>query len=250
MQCCDLQDLVMSGVLWEVSETPEIQAIKKKPTQQTFSDTTNRITNTKPIIVPASAPITLDTVKSMVERPNDIDSLIRMVTEFNHPLRSGATNVVMPNIAKHPNGLVIITDKPSADDDSSGKIFSGNAGELVDKMLSAIKMSRDSVSIIPLIFWRTPGERTPTREEIDLSKPFVDKIIQMLNPQIILTLGTLAAEEIGQTNLRTNHGNEINNDKPYKIIPIYHPNYLILKPSAKKDVWAALQNVQNMLKNA
>ena len=248
MENYNLQDLVMAGVLWELSEKPEIQVLKKKPTQQTFLDTEN-CTNTKPIIVPAAAPITLNTVKSMVERPTDIDSLIRMVMEFNHPLRSGATNVVTPNIAKHPNDLVIITDKPSADDDLSGKIFSGNVGELVDKMLSAIEMSRDNVSIIPLVFWRTPGERTPTREELDLTKPFVDKMIEMLNPRIILTFGTLAAEEIGKINLTKNHGNEIKCDLPYKIIPIYHPNYLILKPSAKKDVWTALQNVQKMLKN-
>ncbi len=241
-----LQDLNMAGVRWELSETPVKQDVKKEPVQQTLLSTNEK---SKPIIIPASAPITLDTVNSMVERPNDIDSMVRMITEFNHPLRSGATNVVMPNIASNPNGLLIITDLPSSDDDLSGKILSGPAGELMDKMLSAIDMSRKNVSIIPLLFWRTPGGRTPNREELDLSMPFVKKMIEMLSPKIIITLGTLSTTEIAKTNLTDKHGAEITTDNGYTIIPMYHPNYLILKPSAKKDVWDVLQNIQKLLKN-
>lgn len=241
-----LEDLSLAGVRWELSETPVKPDVKHAPVQQTFQ--TNRASG-KPIIVPPSAPITLETVKSMVERPSDIDSLLRMIGEFNHPLRNGATNVVMPNIANNPNGLVIITDLPSSDDDLSGKILSGNAGEMVDKMLSAINMSRENVSIIPLLFWRTPGGRTPNREELDLSMPFVNKIMDMLKPQVVITFGTLAANEIAKTNLTSTHGKEIESENGYIIVPIYHPNYLILKPSAKKDVWDALQNIEKLLKN-
>lgn len=246
MRNYELRDLDLAGVRWELNETAIKQDVKRTPVQQNLP---SEKTENKPIIIPASAPITLDTVNSMVERPNDIDSLIRMVAEFNHPLRSGATNVVLPNIATKPNGLLIITDLPSPDDDMSGKILSGSAGDLTDKMLSAIDMSRESVSIIPLLFWRTPGGRTPSREEIDLSMPFVNKMIDMLSPKIIITFGTLAATEIAKTDLNNKHGDEIISDKGYKIIPIYHPNYLILKPSAKKDVWSALQNIQKLLKN-
>ena len=241
-----LQDLIMAGVQWELAENPTKPDVKKAPVQQTLLSDKE---NSRPIIVPPSAPITLDTVKSMVERPNDIDSLIRMVAEFNHPLRSGATNVVLPNIATKPNGVVIITDLPSPDDDASGKILSGQAGDLTDKMLAAINMSRESVSIIPLLFWRTPGGRTPNREEIDLSLPFVNKIIDMLKPKVVITFGTLSTTEFAKINLSDFHGAEITTDKGYTVIPMYHPNYLILKPSAKKDVWNALQNMQKLLKN-
>ena len=241
-----LTDLNMAGVKWEITETPMKSGTPRVPVQQNFQ--TNN-TNSSPIIVPPSAPITLDTVKSMVARPSDSDSLLRMIGEFNHPLRAGATNVVLPSIASNPNGLVIITDFPSADDDMSGKILSGAAGEMIDKMLNAIEMSRNNVSIIPLLFWRTPGGRTPTKEELDLSMPFVNKILEMLNPRVVITLGTLAATEIANANLTSMHGNEIASEKGFTIIPIYHPNYLVLKPSAKKDVWSALQNVQKLLKN-
>lgn len=243
-----LQDLNMAGVRWELAENAIKPETKKSLIQQNFNDIANR-SALKPIIVPASAPITLDTVNAMVERPTDIDSLVRMICEFNHPLRNGATNVVPPSIAPNPNGLLIITDIPSTEDDLSGTILSGNAGDLIDKMLNAINMSRQEVSIIPLVFWRTPGGRTPTREELDLVRPFIDKMINMLNPKIIITLGTLTATEIAQTNLTTKHGNEIKTDFGYSVIPIYHPNYLILKPSAKREVWDALQNVEKLLKN-
>ena len=246
MRYNSLNDLNMAGVQWELAENPT--NIVEKNISQKQQIITNR-PSLKPMIVPASAPITLDTVKSMVERPSDISSLIRMIGEFNHPLRSGATNVVLPNIATKPNGVVIITDVPSPDDDLSGKILSGSAGELIDKMLSAIEMSRESVSIIPLLFWRTPGGRSPSREELDLIRPFIDKMLDMLEPNIILTLGTLAATEIGHVNLSEIHGNEIQDEKGHKIFPIYHPNYLMLKPSAKRDVWEVLQNVQKLLKN-
>ena len=186
----------------------------------------------------------------MVTRPSDIDSLIRMVGEFNHPLRGGATNTVLPNIATKPNGLVIITDFPSIDDDLSGHILSGNAGEMTDKMLSAVGMNRENVSIISLLFWRTPGGRSPLREELDLSMPFVNKILEMLSPRVIITFGTLATSEIAKTNLNEVHGNEIKDEKGCIIVPLYHPNYLILKPSAKRDVWNALQNIQKLLKNS
>ena len=243
-----LKDLDLYGVRWELSEISENQGPHRAPTQQFFQ--TNDAKEEKTVVVPASAPISLDTVKSMVARPTDTDSLIRMVCEFNHPLKAGATNTVVPNIAIKPNGLLIITDFPGTDDDLSGRILSGIAGDMTDKMLAAIGMSRENVSITPLLFWRTPGGRTPTREELDLSIPFVDKMIEMLNPRVIITFGTLATTEITKHNLNDVHGNEITDDMGRVIIPIYHPNYLVLKPSAKRDVWNALQNVQKLLKNA
>ncbi len=241
-----LMDLNMAGVRWELSENTTKQDAKRTPQQQTLIPGKDE---NKPVIVPPSVPITLDTVKSMVMRPSDIDSLVRMIAEFNHPLRSSATNVVLPNIASKPNGLLIITDFPSSDDDLSGKILSGPAGELTDKMLSAIEMSRENVSVIPLLFWRTPGGRSPNREELDLSLPFVNKMVEMLSPKIIITFGTLSTTEIAKTNLNEFHGHEIQTENGYTIVPMYHPNYLLLKPSAKKDVWTALQNIQNLLKN-
>ena len=115
-------------------------------------------------------------------------------------------------------------------------------------MLGAIGESRETVSILPLIFWRTPGGRTPTRMEMDLARPFVNKALELLEPRVILTLGTLAASEIAGTDLMKNLGADVIIQNDVHVFPIYHPNYLILKPTVKAPVWTVLQNVQKMLK--
>ena len=241
-----LKDLLLSGVQWEINENPNVPTYTNT-TATKASDNTRATTTIVPPIAPIQSVSQL-TAAAMAARPADIDSLCRMIGEFNHPLRRSVTNVVLPHIAPNPNGVVILTDMPSSDDDAVGKILSGAVGELVDKMLESIEMSRDSVSICPMLFWRTPGGRTPLTEEIMLSRPFVDRVLEMLKPKIIITLGTLPAAEFGHIQLPKGHGTPVDTTIGAKIIPIYHPNYLLLKPSAKRDVWNALQNIQNLLK--
>lgn len=241
-----VQDLIMAGVKWELSDNSvgfmtDLESVKK--TERT------RVSSVVPPISPISA-IDIDTAKAMAMRPTTTDSLCRMISEFNHPLRGGVSNVVPPSVAQNPNGLMIITDMPSSDDDASGHIMSGVPGELLDKMLNAIEMSRETVSISPILFWRTPGGRTPSRNEMDLSRPFLNRFIELTEPRIILTLGTLAANEMCGVDLMRNHGAETALASGIRAFSIYHPNYLMLKPTAKADVWSVLKTVQNLLKNS
>ncbi len=258
---CDLRDLTLSGVRWEITDIPmAMMAATRAATIQgggtapgNASARPQGTTRTQTSIVPPIAPqqpISVETAVAMAARPGDMAALCRMISEFNHPLRGGATRVVLPHVAPNPNGLIIITDIPGGEDDASGLILSGAAGELLDKMLAAIGMSRDMVSIVPLVFWRTPGGRTPTDQELDLARPFVNRIIEMLNPRFILTLGTLAAARVAGVTLPRGHGMTVMLENGVSVMPIYHPNYLMLKPAAKRDAWIALQTVQNLLKTA
>ena len=253
-----LQDLELAGVRWELAEepimAPKVQKLPPEPElpqRQTSATIIAEIGRTTNAVVPPITPMqtmSIDTVRAMAARPNDMYTLNRMIGELNHPLRAVATNTVLPHVG---NGkLMIITDIPSTDDDASGNVLSGANGELMDKMLNAIGQSRETTSIVPMLFWRTPGGRTPTREELDLARPFIDRAIEILQPQVILTLGTLPATEIAGANLAKAHGVAITTENNITIMPIFHPNYLILKPAAKRDVWNALQIVQNILKNA
>jgi DNA polymerase len=247
-----LRDLELAGVKWELAETPittkNIQQNKPAGTQQ--NNNLNEILKTQANLVPPIAPaqtISVETVRAMADRPTDMESLKRMITEFNHPLRASATNTVLPHVG---NGkMLILTDIPSSDDDASGQILTGTAGDLMDKMLGAIGLGRNQVSIVPMIFWRTPGGRTPSRTELDMARPFVNKAIELIKPKVILSLGTLPATEMQNINLAKSHGTPVTMDNNIIFVPIYHPNYLILKPAAKRDVWNALQNVQNILKS-
>jgi DNA polymerase len=252
----NIRDLELAGVKWELADVPFVLRAKWNGAQNTQTQTTTTPNVNASLqhvtVVPPISPIetvSVDTAISMASRPTDLDNLIRMIGEFNHPLRSVATKTVFPNIATNPNGLVVITDVPGADDDASGQILSGGAGELFDKMLSAIGMSRDNVSIVPIIFWRTPGGRTPTADELSLTRPFLNRILEFLSPKTILTLGATPAMEIAGIQLSHAHGRITVTENGTQIMSIYHPNYLMLKPSAKRDAWTALQELQKLLKN-
>ena len=252
MRCSALNDLFLAGVRWELTDVPLVRAniaVRPQASVQSSDGSGRTVMRAVPPIAPVS-PITVEMAMSMATRPADIESLNRMVGEFKHPLRSSATNTVGIHIAANPNGMIILTDIPSADDDASGNILSGASGEMMDKMLGAIGMSRENVSILPRLFWRTPGGRTPSREEMDLARPFINRAIELLKPRVILTLGTLPATEIAGINLGRSHGVPVTLENGTTVMPIYHPNYLTLKPAAKRDVWNALQNVQNLLKSA
>lgn len=245
-----LRDLFMAGVRWELSENSV--GFMELVSRAAADSGANARTRTAHTIVPPTSPVlpvSVETANAMAARPTTVEALNRMIGEFNHPLRGGVSNVVLPHSAPNPNGVMIITDIPSSDDDASGQILTGAAGELLDKMLGAIELSRDSVSVCPLLFWRTPGGRTPSRMELDLSRPFVDRFIELTEPKIIITLGTLSASEIAGADLIHAHGVMVELPNGLHVFPIYHPNFLILKPASKRDVWVVLQNVQNLLKN-
>lgn len=247
-----LKDLTMAGVKWELSDN-SIGFMESLGELSAISGDNSGRTRVASSVVPPTAPVTpisVETVAAMATRPTNTAALIRMIAEFNHPLRAAVTNVVVPHIAKNPRGIMVITDIPSSDDDASGQILSGAAGELFDKMIGAIGLNRDSVYITPLLFWRTPGGRTPTENELALARPFVNQLIELTEPKIILTLGTLAAAQMVGADLMRDCGGEFTMSGGIKVFPIYHPNYLILKPDGKQIVWATLQNVQKLLKSA
>ena len=253
-----LRDLELAGIRWEISDTPimapRTQSAPKsleKPQRQTAATIVAEIGRAAAAVVPATPPqqtMSIETVQAMAARPTDMATLNRMIGEFNHPLRATATNTVLPHVG---NGkLLIITDIPSSDDDATGGILTGATGELMDKMLNAIGQNRETTSILPMVFWRTPGGRTPTEEELSMARPFVNRAIELMAPRVILTLGTLPALQMANINIAKSHGVATVLDGGITLVPIFHPNYLLLKPAAKRDVWNALQNVQNILKSA
>lgn len=244
-----LDDLNLAGVKWELEETAFGVTQQNEEIGAIAHSAKARVATA---VVPPISPvvhITADTARAVASRPGTLEILLRVISEFNHPLRGGVSNVVLPHVAPSPNGVLVLTDIPSSDDDASGRILTGAAGELLDKMMGAIGMSRENVSLCPLLFWRTPGGRSPTQGELDLSRPFVDRFIELTEPRIILGLGTLVAKEFANIDLIKNHGEVTDYKENAKFVPIFHPNYLILKPGAKQPVWTVLQNVQNMLKN-
>lgn len=237
-----LRDLKLAGIKWELVENLNISNEQTKDNKKTANKP-----NVPESVIPAVAPIIISAAQRVSKTANNLSDLSTTIESFDHPLRQFVKNTILPHFTNGAE-LLIITDVPSGEDDENGMILSGGAGDLINKMISAIGLSRDKISILPLVFWRTPGGRTPTREDIGLSKPFVTRAISLLKPKVILTLGTLAATEIANAKLPKNHGDVLNINDGISAIPIYHPNYILLKPDTKQVVWAALQKLQNLLK--
>ena len=138
-----LQDLEMAGVRWELDEVA-FGVVRQDVESGAISAPKARVATS---VVPPISPIVQvspETAKAVASRPVNMDSLLRVIAEFNHPLRTSVTNVVLPHVASNPNGVLVITDIPSSEDDETGKILTGASGELLDKMLSAIGMSRET----------------------------------------------------------------------------------------------------------
>ena len=142
--------------------------------------------------------------------------------------------------------IMIIGEAPGRDEDRIGLPFVGKAGQLLDQMLSAIHLSRETVYITNILPWRPPGNRTPTVEETEMMRPFLNKHIQLKNPDIILAVGGTSAKTIldtttGIMKLRgrlTSYDAGDGIERP--LLPMLHPAYLLRAPHHKKMAFADL----------
>ena len=145
---------------------------------------------------------------------------------------------------------MFIGEAPGEIEDKTGKPFKGEAGKLLDKMLQAIQLNRENVYLTNIIFWRPPGNRKPTEEEIRACLPFVKKHINLINPKILVLVGATAASAIlniqtGITQIRGKWKNiETKDIKSLKSIAIFHPAFLLRQPSRKREAWEDLKKIK------
>lgn len=151
--------------------------------------------------------------------------------------------------------LMFVGEAPGADEDAQGKPFVGRAGQLLNKMISAMGLSRETVYIANVLKVRPPGNATPTAEEIEASKPFLIEQIKIVRPEVIVALGLPASKCLLETNeamgrLRNRfHEIEIEPGYTVPVMPTYHPAYLLRSytPENRKKVWEDLQMVLERL---
>ena len=150
--------------------------------------------------------------------------------------------------------IMLIGEAPGAEEDKAGKPFVGAAGQLLNKMLAAIKLERYDVYITNIIPWRPPNNRAPTNEEILQCLPFVQRHIELVNPKFILLLGSTAAKAILSTSLSIAklRGNwydykSLNLNRTIHCLATYHPAFLLRSPNYKKQSWEDLQILQQKI---
>jgi DNA polymerase len=152
-----------------------------------------------------------------------------------------------------PNArLMIIGEAPGRDEDLEGKPFVGRAGQLLDKMLAAIGLSEADVHITNIVYWRPPGNRTPTPQEAQVCRPFLDRQIELVAPQLLMTLGGPAASAVlevqgGIMKARGRWRELASGGRTIRALPSLHPAYLLRTPAAKRLAWRDLLAVKAAL---
>jgi len=141
--------------------------------------------------------------------------------------------------------IMLIGEAPGRDEDLEGKPFVGRAGQLLDRMLEAIGLAEEHVYITNTVYWRPPGNRTPTPEEVEACAPFLARQIELLSPQVLVLLGAAAAKSVlgrteGITRLRGKWLIYSCAGREVPTLATLHPAYLLREPQHKRLVWRDL----------
>ncbi len=146
--------------------------------------------------------------------------------------------------------IVFVGEAPGADEDEQGLPFVGKAGQLLTKIINAMGLERKDVYICNILKCRPPGNRNPLPEEIRLCEPFLKKQLQLISPQIICALGSFAAKTLLKTETPiTSLRGRFHTYEGIKLMPTYHPAYLLRNPAAKKPVWEDIQSIMKEIQH-
>jgi DNA polymerase len=146
--------------------------------------------------------------------------------------------------------LMFIGEAPGAEEDQRGEPFVGEAGQLLNRMLNKMEISRQEVYITNVVKSRPPGNRNPTVEEIAACRPFLLKQIQVIRPRVIVTLGAIATHALLETkdplNRLRGHWQQW---RGFAVMPTYHPSYLLRVPQDRIKTWGDMQKVLVVYRN-
>ena len=147
--------------------------------------------------------------------------------------------------------LMFVGEAPGADEDATGRPFVGRAGQLLTKMIEAIGMKREEVYIANVVKSRPPDNRPPEKDEIEACSPFVFRQIASIRPRLIVTLGNPATQELLRTRTGISRLRGEFQDYPHmpgiKVLPTFHPAYLLRSPDKKREAWEDLKRVRTFL---
>jgi uracil-DNA glycosylase family 4 len=179
--------------------------------------------------------------ESMEQIWADIGNCIRC------PLHQGRTNIVHTEGIQRAR-LMFVGEAPGADEDLQARPFVGRAGQLLTKIIESIGFKREEVLIGNINRCRPPGNRAPTPDEVAMCKPFLLREIAAVRPEVIVVLGNTAMKNLldvkeGITKLR----GVFQDYQGIKIMPTFHPAYLLRDPSKKRETWEDLKKVRDYL---
>lgn len=195
-----------------------------------------------------------DVAKIIASKCDDLESLRNAMGVFDLcALKQGARNMVFAD-GHDAACVMVIGEAPNRDEDKEGKPFVGVEGKLIDKMFAAIGLSRDAtdqndaIHISMVMPWRPPQDREPNAEEIAMMLPFVQRHVELVNPDYVVLLGNIACSaglnKVGISRFRGQWAEAFG--KP--CLPMLHPRALIRDPLRKRDAWTDLLALKGLMK--
>ena len=216
-------------------------------------------TAAKPVEKPKHEPVKSVEIDAVAEAEKaaasatDLEGLKQVLASFAHcELKLGARNLVF-NDGNPQARLMIIGEPPGREEDREGRPFVGRAGQLLDKMLAAIDLGRagpdpaSCVYVTNILPWRPPQSRDPNSAEIAMLKPFMQRHIELVQPDLIVLMGNISCSAmLGRKGIRRLRGNWQTVQGRFAL-PMFHPDYLLQNPHAKREAWADLLSLKAKL---
>ncbi len=183
-------------------------------------------------------------------RAPSLDALQQSLAAFDGcSLKFTAKNLVFAD--GNPKArIMMVGEAPGRDEDLEGRPFVGKAGQLLDRMLTSIGLDRTQVYIANVIYWRPPGNRTPTPMETEICRPFIERQIALVDPDILVFLGGVSAKSFlpGPDGILRLRGKwtewTIPGGRTIPALPMLHPAYLLRQPAQKKLAWRDLLSLK------
>ncbi len=162
-------------------------------------------------------------------------------------LYQGRTNLVFGEGTPKAR-LVFVGEGPGREEDLEGRPFIGEAGRLLTKIIKAMGLTRESVYICNVVKCRPPNNRDPEADEIESCLPFLRRQLSLIQPDVICTLGRVAAQSLLGKEFRiTRERGKWHSFIDIPLMPTYHPAYLLRNPTAKREVWEDIQEIMRHL---
>ena len=192
--------------------------------------------------------------RALAGAARDLGGLRAALDQFEHcELKRGARSLVFAD-GNSSARVMIVGEAPGRDEDREGLPFVGRAGQMLNRMFAAIGMDRrateadKAIYITNVVPWRPPQNRDPAPEEIAMLLPFVQRHVELVNPDVVILMGNISCQaglgRRGITRLRGNWTEAYG--KP--ALPMFHPAYLLRSPHAKREAWADLLALQARLR--
>ena len=190
--------------------------------------------------------------RAFARQANGLDELAARLARFEGcTLKATAKNLCFYRGLSRAR-VMLIGEAPGREEDLAGKPFVGRAGQLLDKMLAAIGLGEEHAHITNIVYWRPPGNRTPTPQEAQVCRPFLERQIELVAPELLVLLGGAAAKHLlgateGIMRLRGTLRVVSIAGRRIPAVATLHPAYLLRTPSAKRLAWRDLLLVKATL---